>query len=727
LAGLSPQLTEAKAVRDFANPNRQNRNDDRIPILSIHTTTSTGSLLSAYVSAITGARPIETKRFSAAACGFLSPIGFTDPLMALVKTSDLAAKARAETRPAVAVAIPVLDTSARPLGVRRQRDRSRLRQQKAAERIGAATEELASGVAEAAAATEELRRSLESIAAGAEEAAGAAHESLSSTTDLATRFSEGRVQAEAARRRIEMLQSSVFETSAQIDATILAVAAQAERQMASVAVIAKLRAQAESIGATTATVADISDRTNLLALNAAIEAARAGDEGKGFAVVADEVRAFAETAERSSRDVSDHAGTIVAGVRAVAEGMTAAAATASTQMAAARRVTADLAAIRAKFDSLSQNSQAILTAAIEADMATREAQRGSEIVASAAEEQSAAAAEAQRAVEQQSTALEESQKTAQSLAVLADDLLDSTKAASRSEEVSAAAEELSATVQELAGAAGEILVAIEQISRGAEAQAAATLEANMAMAQIEKSAALTHKNADAARVGTDEIAALLASNRQSIETIADGIAATLAETRRASDALAGLSDIGFKIERTVDKIVLVAVQTSMLAVSGSVEAARAGEAGRGFALVSSDIRKLASDAADNIDGIKDVVRAVQSQIAIVQRELEVIVQASESEIGKARMIIERLVAIETDVAAIAEGNTAILAASQSILTAAAQVQSGTAQIAAVAQEASAAATEAASAARQQTRGAEDLAAAVEEIASLADELQLDGL
>nr|WP_286157350.1 PAS domain S-box protein [Sinorhizobium sp. RAC02] len=101
------------------------------------------------------------------------------------------------------------------------------------------------------------------------------------------------------------------------------------------------------MGTTTGAVADISDRTNLLALNAAIEAARAGENGRGFAVVADEVRALAEIAERSSRDVSQHAATIVGGVSRIAARIAAAAEKAQAQTKAGRTVSEELHAVRA--------------------------------------------------------------------------------------------------------------------------------------------------------------------------------------------------------------------------------------------------------------------------------------------------------------------------------------------------------------------------------------------
>lgn len=642
--------------------------------------------------------------------------------MALVKTSQLGKKA---DRPTVPSNLPV-NAGDKASATRRSEERSRLRQQKAAERIGAATEELATGVAEAASAAEELRRALEQIASGAEEAASAAHESMAATTELHSRFSNARSQAEAARRRADELQVFVLESAAQIDASVTAIDGNATRQSASVAIIEKLQSKAEAIGAATVAVADISDRTNLLALNAAIEAARAGNDGRGFAIVADEVRSLAEVAERSSRDVSRQADAIVERVRNIADRIKSSAAKAKDQTVSGRTITGELQAIRSGLSGLSNNGQVILIAAVEAEAATREAQKGAETVASAAEEQSAAAAEAQRAVQQQSAALEQSQQTAQALAALADELMNDGGRTTRSDELGSAAEELSATIQELSGAAGEILIAVDQISRGAEAQASATLQANAAMTQIERNAAQTNENATEAQRQALNIRELLAKNKSGLADIATGVELALTETRSAVADLLALGDIGFQIERTVDRIVLVAVQTNMLAVSGSVEAARAGDAGRGFAIVSTDIRKLAQDAAENIEGVKDAVRLIQQQINVVQRDLEAIALASEAEVSRNRAIIDRLISAEADIETVVQGSASILEASTAILSAARQVQAGTQQIATVAEQAGSAASSAATAARQQSRGAEDLAAAVEEIASLADELQLSG-
>ncbi len=110
--------------------------------------------------------------------------------MALVKTSTLASRSRTRKQPSAEVP--------EAAAVKRAPVRETVsRRQNASERIGAATLELAGGLAQASSAVEELRRALAQIASEAEEAAGAAYESLAAVTAMSVSFGQARERAEA--------------------------------------------------------------------------------------------------------------------------------------------------------------------------------------------------------------------------------------------------------------------------------------------------------------------------------------------------------------------------------------------------------------------------------------------------------------------------------------------------------------------------------------------------
>ena len=596
-------------------------------------------------------------------------------------------------------------------------------QQKIEERIAAATEELSAGITEAASAAEELRRSMEQIASGAEEAARAAQETLAVTTNTAATLLQARDRGEGARRRADALESLLVETSNQIGTWAANIRHNGDRQAGTVDIMAQLSGQAASIGDVTKAVSHVSDQTNLLALNAAIEAARAGDHGRGFAVVADEVRALAETSEKSARDVQDLAAQIETQVGSMASIIKTAADTATVEAQKSQTVILALGELRKEVSALAEGSQSIAVAALQAETAAREAQKGAESISSAAEEQAAAAAEALRSVEQQASVLDESQAASRSLSVLATDLKSISISDTSADQLASAAEQLSTAVQEMSGSAAQIMAAIDQISRGAQQQAAATREASAAMNQVERTAQSFRENAAASLERTERMDAMLAECRSQIAELSQGVMRSIETTRESLALIARLENISVNIDKIVDGISMVSIQTNMLAVNGSVEAARAGEFGRGFAVVSKDIRSLARDSSENAASIKETVRAIQGQIAAVRRELERVIVGAEVENQKTDAVLASFDVVQKDVAQIATGNNQIGSSAESILVSMKDLAQSAGQVASVAEEASSASAQAAAAAKQQARGTEDLAAAIEEIASLAETIQ----
>jgi methyl-accepting chemotaxis protein len=635
--------------------------------------------------------------------------------MALVRKVAVPAAASFDAKSSLA--------TTREAEAQRKKARTLAKQQQAAERIAAATGQLSSGIAQASSAAEELRRASEQIATGAEEASSAAQESLAAFTQVGAAITRQLQNADVSRGKGEICQTLILRTSADVAGLIANVTVAAQRQIASVQMVTELETQAANIGDIVKAVARIADQTNLLALNAAIEAARAGKHGKGFAVVADEVRTLAETSEKSAKQIQELVGQIQQEVKIIAGGINASAKTMEEEVENGKLVTQQLEQIRQDIIEIVKGIGEIAANAAQSNVASLQALKGSQDIAAAAEEQSAASEQAGKTVSEQTSALSQCEQAAQSLAELAEDLKNSTDVAKSAEQVASAAEELSSAVQEISRSGAQITTALEQIRKGAEVQSAASEESSAATTQIEKGLEVAQKRATASSEKVIAIKNLLSENKTAINGLITGLSTSADSSRGSIKQMNDLELVSRRIDKIVEAISTVSIQTNMLAVNGAIEAARAGEFGKGFVVVATDIRNLAHDSSENADRIKDLVKAVQDQIGIVGRDLTEIVASAVSEVHKAKTTTGDLVSIETDILVVEKGAQEILSASDEIAAALGQVKKGIEQISAAATEADKSAVEAAGAAREQAKGAEDLAAAIEEISSLADELQ----
>jgi len=81
--------------------------------------------------------------------------------------------------------------------------------------------------------------------------------------------------------------------------------------------------------------------------------------------------------------------------------------------------------------------------------------------------------------------------------------------------------------------------------------------------------------------------------------------------RSANDTIGGLAEAANRIDVVVSLIRAIAEQTNLLALNATIEAARAGEAGRGFAVVASEVKALATQTAKATEEIGSQISAVQ--------------------------------------------------------------------------------------------------------------------
>ncbi|MGJ4946728.1 methyl-accepting chemotaxis protein [Bradyrhizobium sp. HKCCYLS1011] len=84
------------------------------------------------------------------------------------------------------------------------------------------------------------------------------------------------------------------------------------------------------------------------------------------------------------------------------------------------------------------------------------------------------------------------------------------------------------------------------------------------------------------------------------------------ETQRTSELVNGLSSAAEKIGNIIQLIQAIASQTNLLALNATIEAARAGDAGKGFAIVASEVKNLASQTAQATEQIASQIATIQN-------------------------------------------------------------------------------------------------------------------
>lgn len=183
-------------------------------------------------------------------------------------------------------------------------------------------------------------------------------------------------------------------------------------------------------------------------------------------------------------------------------------------------------------------------------------------------------------------------------------------------------EKVAATSNAINIASTEIASAVHEIASGTAEQAKEASES------VEITNVLANKIAD--MVGklqitvesTDKMREKNELGTKSINELRDRFKKNTEATLNASKGVQEVSEKSKSISKIIETINAIAAQTNLLALNAAIEAARAGEAGKGFAVVADEVRKLAEGSSKATDEIGTIVEDIVMLIEKTYRDME---------------------------------------------------------------------------------------------------------
>ena len=133
---------------------------------------------------------------------------------------------------------------------------------------------------------------------------------------------------------------------------------------------------------------------------------------------------------------------------------------------------------------------------------------------------------------------------------------------------------------------------------------------------------------DEARLLAEQAKAKLDAGREAIEGTIDGFRGLTDLVVQLGERMAGFAAAMNQVQTVSSTIETIARKTNMLALNATIEAARAGDAGRSFAVVAAEVKKLAHDTRAATSQIASTIGELTREAGAVTAEIKTGVERS---------------------------------------------------------------------------------------------------